>query len=450
MKIFSPASVGLFFSQIFSVYLKNKSKKMTEDYLHHLWKFKLFNQTDCVTEEGEKLEILEFGFHNKDSGPDFTNGKVKIGETIWVGNIEIHLNSSDWKKHNHQNDKAYDNVILHVVYNHDGEITTTGGAIIPTLELKNKIDYTKYEEYERFIFKIIPCINSLKNVPKIIVSNTVEKNLIERLSIKSEIIKEILDQNKYDWEQVFFQFICKSFGLKVNSFPMEQLAENTPFKLFTKLGGNELSIESILFGQAGMLEDTTIKDAYYLSLKKEYAYQKQKNNLVSINLVSWKLSKLRPPNFPTIRLAQLAYLIGNNTNLFNSFIQEDILVKEIKEKLTISITNGYWFNHYVFGKDSMDKKKSIGKTLVDSIIINTICPFLFVYGKYKGEEKYCDKALELLEEVKPEDNRIVRQFEGKIKLNSAFETQGVIQLFNEKCLNKKCLECGIGISLIGN
>jgi len=421
---------------------------MTENYLHHLWKYKLLNLSDCKTECGEEIEILDFGFHNQDSGPDFYNGKVKIGNTVWVGNIEIHINSSDWKKHNHQIDKAYDNVILHVVYNHDSEVKTTKGSIIPTFELKNRIDYTKYEEYERFIFNKIPCFNSLENVSNIIISNTVERNLIERLTNKSEEIKEVLVKNNTNWEQTFFQFICKSLGMKVNSIPMEELAQNTPVTLFNKLGDNILAIESILFGQAGMLENNAIKDEYYLRLQKEYQFQKVKNKLVSVNRVSWKFSKLRPSNFPTIRLAQLAQLIYKNKSLFHSLIQDKISVKEIKKVLNVSIDEGFWFSHYTFNKMSKEKKKSIGVVLVNSLIINTISPFLFVYGKYKAEESFCDKALELLEEISPEDNKIVREFDQKIKCNSAFETQGIIQLFNTKCLYKKCLSCGIGISLL--
>ena len=422
---------------------------MTEDYLHYSWKYKLFENTALQTTEGEDLEIINFGFHNHDSGPDFSQAKIRIGDTIWAGNVEIHINSSDWMKHNHQKDKAYDSVVLHVVYNHDKEIELTQGAVLPVLELKSRLDYTQYEDYQQFVFRSIPCINQLQEVPSVIITSTLDGMLIERLKQKTELIKEQLAENNNNWSQVFFQQMSKSMGLKVNAQGMEEMAKNTSVLLFDKLGSNKLAIESILFGQAGLLEENRAEEeVYYNALKREYAFHKMKHSLVAITKQSWKFSKMRPSNFPTLRLAQLSELIASNSSLFDYFINKEITIKKIREKLSCTINEGFWYTHYTFATESKPKQKSIGKTLINSIIINTISPFLYVYGVYKDEEVYKDKAMELLEALPPEDNKITRFFEGKIESESAANTQGLIQCYKEMCVAKKCLECGIGIHIL--
>ena len=421
---------------------------MTEDYLHYIWKYKLFSQSNLKTTKGEDIEIKDFGFHNHDSGPDFSQAKIRIGDTIWAGNVEIHVNSSDWLRHSHQSDKAYDSVVLHVVYNYDKEIKSTKGSIIPTLELKNKIDYSQFEEYQEFIFSSIPCSNMIKEVPSIIISSTVEQMLIERLSTKSEIIKEELEKTNYDWEQVFFQFLAKSIGMKINSQPMEQLAKNTPVILFSKLGTNLKAIESILFGQAGFLDDDETDVTYFRELKKEYTFHQHKNNLIPINRVFWKMSKLRPPNFPTVRLAQLAKLLIQDSQLFNSLVVQFPSYSTLRKIMSITLNEGFWLTHYTFDKESKSTKKSIGNTLINSIIINTITPFLYSYGKYKDDETYIERAISLLQELPPENNKITRIFEDKIELENSADTQGIIHCHNEYCVTKRCLECSIGIHLL--
>ncbi|MEN8928378.1 MAG: DUF2851 family protein [Flavobacteriales bacterium] len=423
---------------------------MTEDYLHYCWKYKLFDNKALKTSEGEELEIINFGFHNHDSGPDFSQGKVKIGNTIWAGNIEIHLNSSDWMRHNHQKDKAYDSVILHVVYNHDQEIELTGGDTVPVLELKTRLDYTKYQEYEQFIFRSLPCISQLSEVPNIIISSTLDAMLVDRLKQKTELLKRELEACQNNWNQVFFQQLAKSMGLKVNANGMEEMSKNTSILLFDKLGNNKLAIESILFGQSGFLDENREGEAYYSALKKEYEFHKTKNSLVSINKQSWKFSKMRPSNFPTLRLAQLAELIAQNSSLFDLFIQKEITVETIYENLNYSIENGFWYTHYTFDTESKPKKKSIGKTMIDSIIINTIAPFMYVYGMHKDEKGLKEKALQLLEELKPEDNKITRLFGDEIKIENAAHSQGLINCYKEYCVPKKCLDCSIGIYLLKN
>lgn len=420
---------------------------MTEDYLHYIWKYKLFSQQDLKTTEGEPLEIIHFGFHNHDSGPDFSQGKVKVGDTLWAGNIEIHINASDWLKHKHQSDKAYDTVVLHVVYEADLDIKTTQGSSIPTLELKNRIDPFEYEKYEQFIFSSFPCANQLSSVPRVIISSSLDQMLTERLMDKSEGIKQELERQNFNWEQVFFQYIAKAMGMKINSFPMEQVAKNIDVRIVAKLGDDLLAIESLLFGQAGFLEINQLC-AYGKELKKEFDFQREKHNLVPIQKVSWKLSKLRPPNFPTVRLAQLARLLQSNPNLFNSLVVQRNTCREIQTVLSVSIHDGFWKNHYTFEKESSPKIKSIGKSLIDSIVINTIAPFIYTYGVYKDQQDMKEAAIDLLEEVKPENNKITRLFLDKVGIESAADSQGIIQCHNEYCSQKKCLECSIGVYLL--
>ena len=423
---------------------------MTEDYLHYIWKYKMFDNNSLKTSDGESLEILNFGIHNHDSGPDFSQGKLKIGNTVWAGNIEIHINSSDWIKHNHQVDKAYDSVILHVVYNHDKEIELTKGSILPVLELKDKLDYSKFEDYQQFIFSSIPCVNQLNDVPHVIISSSLDSLLVERLKQKTELIKQQLIKSNYNWNQVFFQQLAKSMGLKVNAIGMEEMAKKTSVLLFDKLGNNQLALESILFGQAGFLEKTRREDDYYNSLKKEYEFHKIKNNLVPITKESWKFSKMRPSNFPTLRLAQLAQLITSSSSLFDVFIHKEVSIEKIRKDLKCSIENGFWYTHYTFETESKPRNKSIGNILIDSIIINTITPFLYIYGVYKDERVYIEKAIELLEELPPEDNKITRLFENKIEMKNAANSQGLIHCYKELCINKKCLDCSVGIYLLKN
>lgn len=421
---------------------------MTEDYLHYIWKYKLFDHSNLYTAEGERIEIKEYGVHNHNSGPDFSQAKIKIGKTTWVGNIEIHIGSSDWHKHKHQEDKAYDTVILHVVYNHDRIINTSKGSVIPVLELKHRIDYARYTDYERFIFSSIPCSNSLEQVPDLIISSTLEEMLTKRLMNKFEEIKEELEVTQYHWEQVFFQFIAKAMGMKINSYPMQQLAKNTKVNLFSKLGDDERAIESVLFGQAGFLEEDEVGEEYFQTLKKEYLFQQKKHNLIPINRVFWKFSRLRPSNFPTLRIAQLAQLVINYHPLFDWLIVRENSYEEIKKRLMVSLQDGFWLNHYTFDKESKSVKKSIGATLVNSIVINTIVPFLYSYGKYKDDKRFIERAITLLVEIPSEDNKITRIFRDKIPIKNSADSQGIIHCYNNFCVHKKCLDCNIGIYLM--
>jgi hypothetical protein len=421
---------------------------MKEEFLHYLWKYKLYNASNLKTVNGETLEILNSGLHNLDAGPDFFNGKVKIDETIWAGNIEIHVKSSDWLKHNHQTDKAYNNVVLHVVYQNDKPVLDNNNQPIPTLELKDIIDQSRYEKYEDLIASKdwIPCGNQIKLVDEFIINTWLNRLVVERLERKSEEIKTTLLQNKNDWEQTFYQYLFKYFGLKVNAFPFEQLAKNTPLKIIEK--HNQLiSIEALFYGQGGFLE-AELKDEYHQKLLKEYQFLKAKFGLKMIDKSLWKLLRLRPANFPTIRISQLSNLLHQHPRLFSKIIGAKTVI-EIQQYFKVNASK-YWDNHYQFGDEAIPiSTKNLGINTINNIIINVVVPFTFVYGKFKQDEALVETALSLLEKTKPETNIIVKNWkELGVKSTNAMQTQSLIELKNNYCSPKKCLNCSIGNNIL--
>jgi len=423
---------------------------MTEEFLHYIWKFRLFNQLDLKTTDGDVLEILKVGTHNFDSGPDFFNSKVKIGNTTWAGNIEIHLNSSDWKKHFHQNDKAYDSVILHVVLNADELICRANGEAIPTIELKDKIDYKLHQNYLNFKSNTywIPCEKKITTVPKLIINSTLDRLLLERLERKSTSVLESLQLNNTNWEEVFYQNLARNFGFKTNSIPFELLAKSLPSIILAKHKNSLLQLEALLFGQAGLLNEH-YEDKYLQALQNEYTFLKQKFKINSIDPSLWKFLRLRPVNFPTIRIAQFANLILNSSHLFSKIIETE-KCDDLKKLLNVNVSE-YWESHFVFDKISKRQTKHLGTDAINNIIINTIVPFLFVYGKQKNDEKYIERALFFLEKLDGESNAIVTKWKFlKMPVKNAYSTQALLQLKNEYCTTKKCLSCNIGNYVIKN
>lgn len=421
---------------------------MTEELLHYIWKFRLFNQIDLTTTEGESVEIIKVGSHNTDSGPDFFNAKIKIGKTVWAGNVEVHVNASDWEKHAHQKDKAYDNIILHVVYNADKKIKRENRDYIPTIELKNKLLSEVIKNYNKLnnSFSWIPCEKQINETPSIIINSTLDKLLLERLELKSQTIIQALQLNKNNWEETFYQILARSFGFKTNAEPFELIAKSLPINVLAKHKNNLFQIEALLFGQAGMLDEYH-SDKYALTLQNEYTFLRQKFKLKSIENHLWKFLRLRPANFPTIRIAQFASLVYQSSHLFSKILEAE-KIKELKNLFQTSVSE-YWQTHYNFGKPSTKKNKTLGDDSIDIIIINTIVPFLFVYGKYKKEEKFVERALYFLENMDAENNSIIQKWErAGIAAKSAYDTQALLQLKNEYCVNKKCLQCNIGNHLL--
>jgi hypothetical protein len=421
---------------------------MTEEFLHYIWKLKLFNTVNLTTTKGEEMEVQKSGVLNTDSGPDFFNAQLKIGDTKWAGNIEVHINASDWNKHKHQNDAAYNNVILHVVFNADVIINRLSGEEIPTLELKDKIDKKLYKKYLNLKESKdwIACEKQIQLVSSLTINSTIDKLLLERLERKSISIVNSLKLNSNNWEETFYRQLARNFGFNVNAEPFELLAKSLPSVIIAKHKNSLFQIEALLLGQAGLLNEH-FKDKYLCDLQNEYIYLKQKFKLISVDAHLWKFLRLRPVNFPTIRIAQFAGLIHKSLHLFSKIIEADN-VEALKGFMNTDVS-GYWQTHYVFDKGSPEKTKHLGDEAINNIIINTVVPFLFVYGKQKNEEKYVERALQFLEQISGENNSIIKKWGAlKMPVKTAYSTQALLQLKNEYCDYKKCLSCTIGSELI--
>ncbi|MFO7829170.1 MAG: DUF2851 family protein [Bacteroidales bacterium] len=421
---------------------------MKEEFLHYLWKYKLFDCSHLKTTRNENIEIINPGSHNFDSGPDFFNAKIKIGGTIWAGNVEIHQKSSDWYNHQHHKDKAYDNVILQVVYNHDKEVYLTNKSHVPTLEIK--FDPVLFQNYEKLLKSEswIPCEKDIHTVPDFLIRKWLEALTVERLEEKANRVKNQLKQTNNNWEETFYCQLARNFGFKLNAEPFELLAKSLPLKYLAKHKNNLVQIEALLFGQAGFLNDND-GDEYYTKLKNEYQFLSKKFKLNPIEKHLWKFLRSRPGNFPTIRIAQFAMLIYQSKGLFSQILE----TQESKKlgALLLVKPSEYWENHYHFNKKSVKKAKPIGPSAINILLINTIVPFLFVYGKYVDNHRFCNRAIDLLTSIKAEKNAIIAKWEQLgIESENAFDTQALIQLKNNYCNFKKCLNCQIGNFIIKN
>ena len=418
---------------------------MKEDFLQYVWEYSLFDFSSLITSEGKKIIIHKLGVRNTNSGPDFLNSEITIDNIRWVGNVEIHINSSDWKVHKHFLDASYDNVILHVVMNNISSVKTSKNREIPTLEMKEIIFENTNNNYQKLIkSEDYPICNSqISEVDKSIIYIQMEGVLEERLDKKSEIVKQMLDKTKNDWDSVLYSLILKSFGMKVNENPMEMLSRFLPYSIIRKHKNNLEQLNALFFGVSAFLNSA--KDDYSLSLKKEYDYLKHKYNLEEMEISSWKFLRLRPANFPTIRLAQLSALFFNNESLF-SIIKDQKSVKETQKLFDLELEK-YWDTHYILDKVSVLKKKKLGKSTIDVIIINAIVPLFYHYGKV--HTSFSDFSVKLLGEVKSEKNKVVSKFSKfPIQLDSAAKSQSLIHLYNEYCSQKKCLNCDIGIQIL--
>ncbi len=421
---------------------------MKEDFIHYLWRLKRFDLHNLSTTKGEKIIIQNGGEHNTNAGPDFLNARIQIGETLWAGNVEIHIKSSEWTKHQHHKDKAYNNVILHVVFEEDKTAFRENGEAIPCLELAKRIPPNLSTSYIKLVNNEywIPCQHQFHTVKEITRNIWLDRLLVERLEQKTAYIKEVLNRNKNNWEETFYQILARNFGVKVNADPFELLARSIPLLTLAKHKSNLLQIEALLFGQAGLLAQD-FEDDYPNQLKKEYAFLQQKYQLQAINTASWKFMRLRPANFPSIRIAQFATLIYQSVHLFSKVLAAQN-VKEVENMFEVKLSN-YWQTHYVFDKTSVKRKKTLGKSTIHLFVINTIAPFIFLYGQEKGEERFKEKALQFLEELKPEKNSIISKWqELGVEPTSAYQTQALLQLKNEYCKHKRCLECSIGNAIL--
>lgn len=415
---------------------------MKEVFLYYLWERRLFLNA-LVTDQGAPVQIIDPGIRNTDSGPDFLEAKIKIGEQLWIGHVEIHVKTSDWNQHGHQYDKAYDNVILHVVYENDTKVN-----LIPVLELKEHFDERLYEQYEHLIASLrwIACERSLEQVSPFVKMACLERMAVERIEEKSNIVAKTLSTNKFDWEETFYRLLLRYLGMKVNNEAFEYLSHILPFKILLKHADNLLQVEAMLFGCAGFLELES-DDAYPQLLKREFNVMHAKFNMLTMPTERWKFMRMRPVNFPTVRLAQLAQMIHLNGCLFSK-IKEATCVDEVKLLFNVKASE-YWDTHYRFSIEGPAKPKHLGESTADVLIINAVVPLLFCYGRFHKDESYCEKALEYLEDITAEDNSITRSFTAcGISSTNAMQSQALLHLYNHYCRRKQCLECSIGNYLL--
>jgi len=417
-----------------------------ERLLHYIWKYRLYSEAQLFTVEGLPVSIIDPGIANTDSGPDFFNAKVRIGDAVWAGNIEIHQRSSDWRMHRHDVNQAYDSVILHVVGEYDEPVYRTNGDAIPHLVLsaspaiKQNIDWLLSRD------TTLPCDERLCEIQPLHISAWLNALLTERLERKTKDILNLLAQNGNDWNEAMYITLMRSFGFHVNSDAFEWLAKSLPFKYILKQRCNSLQIEALLLGQAGLLNDDN-PDDYYLALQNEYRFLQKKYNLQPIDTHLIKSMRTRPFNFPHIRLAQLAAIWTNNDTLFSKILEcNDLLV--IRNFFNVA-PSPFWETHYNFKRTSPRGKKKIGLATANNIIINTVVPILFAYGQTKNLPDFKSRAIEFLESIPPESNNIIRAFaDAGVKVNNSADSQALIQLKREYCEQKKCLYCRIGFRII--
>jgi len=421
---------------------------MKEDLLHFIWKYKKYPVNGLISTSGEAVHVVKTGMHNHLSGPDFFNAQIALNGQLWAGNVEIHIKSSDWYAHHHQDDANYDNVILHVVWEDDIAVYRKDGSEIPTLSLKEYIPLALLNNYQNLFtsknYKFINCENEFNKVDEFIKNNWLDRLFVERLEQKSVFIKELLDYTNNDWEQVLFLMLLKTFGSKINRDAFVEIGKSIDFSIIRKLNDKPLQMESLFLGQANLLSAAIEGDTYYNELVKEYQFLQHKFNLTAA-YKSPEFFRLRPSNFPTIRLAQLSAIYSKNNNLFHVLIEND--APNFSEVLK-SGTSGYWETHFNFGKISKKSKKGISNSFLDLLMINTIIPLKFTYSRYKGGLEN-EKFLKMMSEIKKEENSIITNF-GKLgaAIKSAKDSQTYLQLYTNYCSKDKCLDCAVGASLM--
>lgn len=423
---------------------------MNESFLHYIWQFQYFDKTDLQTLNGESLSIFKTGVHNNNAGPDFSQAKIKIGVIEWVGNVEIHTKSSEWLNHKHNSDKAYENVILHVVWENDAEIRRGDGSIIPALELRGRVEEPMIKAYKKLVNSSasIPCEKSFPLVSDLIKLSMLDQALMQRLEDKAKIVHQLVKSNNGDWEETAYQLLLNNFGFKINAAPFLQLAKSLPYKIIQKHSSNLTQMEALFFGQAGMLETKT-KDEYISLLYREYEFLSKKYSLYEsrLNPAQWKFLRLRPANFPTLRIAQLSSVLYSKKNLLSSFIE----ARSYNQLANIfeASPSPYWRTHYHFTKKSKALVPDLGLSSKQNLLINTVVPLLVAYSKAKDEPRLMDRAQEILQHVPAETNRITKVWTGlSVSVKSAFDSQALIEQYNNLCQKRQCLNCAVGASLL--
>ncbi len=417
-----------------------------EHLLHYAWKYKLYTPTHLITTDGIPVSVIDPGIQNTDAGPDFFNAKVKIDDTVWAGSIEIHDKASDWFRHHHDKDKAYDSVILHVIGNEDTTVFRTSGEAIPQVimdvpePVKRNIDWLLHRDVS------VPCLSTINNIEPIHLSSWINALLSERLERKTNDIFLLLDQYNMDWSEVLYITLTRNFGFGINNDAFERLAKSLPFRYIQKQRSSSSQVESMLFGQAGMLEGEG-NCHYYRLLQQEYKFLRHKFNLHPLEGHLFKSMRTRPVNFPHIKLAQLAAIWHKYDTLISILLNEED-IHMIKQLFRIQPSD-YWHNHYHFRFTSPPKPKILGENALNILLINTVVPILFAFGKINKMDEYVERAIGILETIPPEKNNIVSLFsQAGIGVHHAGDSQALIQLKREYCEKKKCLYCRIGFGIL--
>lgn len=413
-----------------------------EQLLHYVWKHKIFPLGELKTTTGQQVEVIDTGLANTNAGPDFFNAKIKLDGVLWVGNIEIHQRSSDWYRHGHDKDVGYDSVILHIATETDTEVKRTNGEVIPQMQLacpdRVRTNYQELIETDSYP----PCYRIIPSLSPFTLHSWMSALQMERFEQKAALLGERLKRCLGNWEDAFFVTLARNFGFGLNGDAFEAWANRVPLRAVDKHRNDLFQIEAIFFGQAGILADPD-GDDYYLRLKKEYAYLQHKFELVAMDASQWRFLRLRPNNFPHIRIAQLACLYHRSYGLLSRLLETETL-KEARDILRGG-TSEYWVTHYTFGGSSPSRPKTLSNSSIDLLIINTIVTFLYAYGLHKGNERLCVRAGSFLEEIKAENNYITRMWDQcGMKAANAGDSQALIQLKKEYCDKKKCLYCRIG------
>lgn len=419
-----------------------------EKLMQYVWKHRLWRSEDMVTNTGKKVRVVDPGLLNTDAGPDFFNAKIEIDGHMWVGNVEMHYRATDWKRHHHDSDKAYDSVILHVVAKDDAPVRRTNGELIPQLVLEVSPQFNA--DYASLVGATIevPCATKIKQVPHLTIVEWVEGLAFERLHGKVERIHQLLDSFNGSWEDVCYVTLARNFGFGINNDAFERLARRTPLRLLGKHSDSVLQIEALLFGQAGMLDaQKPGMDSYYNQLCTEYAFLSNKFQLTPMEKESWKLFRIRPQNFPYRRIAMLAQFIEGGFRMMNRILEAEG-EKEMRALFEVELS-GYWTKHYTFGKPNDRATATLSRSSIDIILINTVAPLLYAYGELTGNYEMTDKAIKLLEDLRPESNSIVSHFVAYgIDCPDALTSQALVQLKREYCDARKCIYCKIGHHLL--
>lgn len=423
---------------------------MNENFLNYLWSHQLVD-INLMTTSGEKLTIVKTGQINRNSGPDFTNAQIRIGNTVWAGNIEVHIRSSDWYRHGHHTDHAYDNIILHVVYENDRQVVRLSNERVPTLELKGKFDANILLRYRTLIDskKWIACENEIGRVGYFDLLLWFDRLMAERLETKAEQLGHELAHTDQDFAETFYRKLCRNFGFSTNADAFELLARTLPLKILIKHTDRLQQIEALLYGQSGLLQ-ATFKDDYPRQLQKEYRFLAHKYNLVANDKKLMKFMRMRPANFPTIRISQFANILYKSSGIIHKLLSASRLTDVYA--LFRSQASPYWDDHFHFDRrTSTKRKKTLGPASVHLILINTVIPFMFVYGINKNDQQLKDKAISWIQELKPEHNAISGRFSRLgIKARTALQTQALLHLKSNYCDLKRCLDCHIGHQLLNH